>query len=149
MSVDTTARTKDVVLATFEAMGRSDIAGMVEHLADDVVWEIMGGDGFIPGGRRYEGKGVVANDLLSIIPQLYVLDTIRLNREFVYTDGEAVIIEFTCCATATSGQVNDGAAYVWVHKVRDGKIYHAREYVDTLKLKGIFFAEGAADVGHS
>jgi ketosteroid isomerase-like protein len=93
----------------------------------------------LPGGARYEGRQTIVENVLPLVPQFYDTSTFDLQAENVFTDGPTVIIEFSLRATCTNGRVNDGARYVWIFKVEDGKIVSAREYIDSLKLSRLFF----------
>lgn len=134
---------KAVVLAAFAALGRGDVMAIGDYLADDVVWEIMGGDGLIPGGWHYEGRDVVVEQVLTLVPLFYDVTTISLTLENTFVDGSTVILEFSNTAVCVTGAINDGARYVWVFTVDNGKIVKAREYLDSLKLQQLFFPADA------
>ena len=134
-----TSEPRDVVLAAFEALGRGEVMALGDLVADDAVWEIMGADGLLPGGARYEGRRAIVENVLPLVPQFYDTSTFDLRAENVFTDGPTVIIEFSLRATCTNGRVNDGARYVWIFRVESGKIVSAREYIDSLKLSRLFF----------
>lgn len=130
---------RDVVLGALESLGRGDVMALGDLVADDAVWEIMGGDGLLPGGARYEGRQAIVETVLPLVPQFYDTSTFDLRAENVFTDGPTVIVEFSLRATCTNGRVNDGARYVWIFRVENDKIVSAREYIDSLKLSRLFF----------
>jgi uncharacterized protein len=116
---------KQTVMGIYEAFGRGDLAGVLNALADDVVWEMAGTAPF--AGRR-EGRAGVQQffvDLMGAVKiEMFEVDA-------VIGDGEQVVVLGRERCTAT--QTGCGYEQHWAHAytVRDGKVVAVRIYEDT------------------
>ena len=127
---DTTA----IVRQWWKALERGDIPTVVNSLADDMVWEVMGMDELMPI-TIFRSKEVVARDLLPIFSQMYDVKNLEFDITNMIAEGSTVAMEFTINAILLNGRAYKNVKYVAVVKVDNGKIKSMREYADGLKVK--------------
>ena len=123
-------KNKALVIETWQAFWRGDIDAGIDNLADDATWYVPGTNSMsgLKTGKenirkfRFSGRSVFA----------------ELRRDIVglYGDGDIVVMEAHAEGTLKNGApyTNDGCV-VW--ELKDGKVIHVREYVDTLKAVAI------------
>ena len=126
--------TKAIVRQWWKALERGDIPTVVNSLADDMVWEVMGMDELMPI-TVFRSKEVVARDLLPIFSQMYDVKNLEFDITNMIAEGSTVAMEFTINAILLNGRAYKNVKYVAVVKVDNGKIKSMREYADGLKVK--------------
>ncbi len=126
--------TKAIVRQWWKALERGDIPTVVNSLADDMVWEVMGMDELMPI-TIFRSKEVVARDLLSMFSQMYDVKNLEFDITNMIAEGDTVAMEFTINAILLNGRAYKNVKYVAVVKVDNGKIKSMREYADGLKVK--------------
>ena len=126
--------TKAIVRQWWKALERGDIPTVVNSLADDMVWEVMGMDELMPI-TIFRSKEVVARDLLPIFSQMYDVKNLEFDITNMIAEGDTVAMEFTINAILLNGRAYKNVKYVAVVKVDNGKIKSMREYADGLKVK--------------
>ena len=126
--------TKAIVRQWWKALERGDIPTVVNSLADDMVWEVMGMDELMPI-TIFRSKEVVARDLLPIFSQMYDVKNLEFDITNMIAEGSTVAMEFTINAILLNGRAYKNVKYVAVVKVDNGKIKSMREYADGLKVK--------------
>ena len=126
--------TKAIVRQWWKALERGDIPTVVNSLADDMVWEVMGMDELMPI-TIFRSKEVVARDLLSMFSQMYDVKNLEFDITNMIAEGSTVAMEFTINAILLNGRAYKNVKYVAVVKVDNGKIKSMREYADGLKVK--------------
>jgi uncharacterized protein len=116
---------KQTVTGIYEAFGRGDLAGVLNALADDVVWEMAGTAPF--AGRR-EGRAGVQEffaDLMGAVKiEMFEVDAVIGDADLV------VVLGRECCTATRTGR---GYEQHWAHAytVREGKVVSVRIYEDT------------------
>jgi ketosteroid isomerase-like protein len=125
MSIETNIQT---VKDFFAAIGRGDRAALLALVADDFEWVIPGRDWPLAGTRRGHA-GLV--DLLETASQ--TIETSTEPREFVAQGDRVLVIGVaTGKIKATNKTFEDD--WVFAITVRDGRLTHIREYLDTQAL---------------
>jgi ketosteroid isomerase-like protein len=127
---------KQIVTGVYEAFGRGDLAGVLNALADDVVWEMAGTAPF--AGRR-EGRAGVQEffaDLMGAVKiEMFEVDA-------VIGEGESVVVlgRERCTAIETGRSYEQHWAHAYT--VREAKVVSVRLYEDTQAEAAAFGAAG-------
>jgi steroid delta-isomerase-like uncharacterized protein len=104
--------------AVLDAFNRHDLDGIMEHFAEDAVFESPRGPD--PWGTRFEGRDAVRAGLAKRfegIPDVHYGD----DRHFLSADGDRGVSEWTLTGTTTDGQrLEVRGCDVWT--LRSGKI---------------------------
>jgi steroid delta-isomerase-like uncharacterized protein len=108
----------EVLVAVLDGFNRHDLEAILEHFADDAVFESPRGPH--PFGTRYEGKDAVRAGLarrFEGIPDVHYGD----DRHFVSADGSRGVSEWTLTGTTTGGErLEVRGCDLWTF--RDGRI---------------------------
>jgi ketosteroid isomerase-like protein len=91
----------ETLQAVLDAFNRHDLDGIMEHFADDAVFESPRGPD--RWGTRYEGREAVRAGLAKRfegIPDVHYSD----DRHFLSVDGDRGVSEWTLTGTTTDGQ---------------------------------------------
>lgn len=123
----------------YAAFVRGDIAGVLAHLSDDVVWETQG-PSQIPYAGVFHGKDGVSK-FFQILGQTE--DVQAFEPERFFADGDMVVV-LGRYAARVKANGND-AKTQWVHTFtfREGKIAKYCEYLDTAAFAQAYEAAGA------
>ena len=125
MSVETNIQT---VKDFFAAIGRGDREALLALVAEDIEWIIPGEDWPLAGTRH--GHAGLA-DLLETASRS--IETSTEPREFVAQGDRVLVVGFaTGRIKATNKTFEDD--WIFAITVRDGRLTHIREYVDTQAL---------------
>jgi len=112
----------------FAAIGRGDREGLLALAAEDIEWIIPGKDWPLAGTRR--GHAGLA-DLLKMASE--TVETSTEPREFVAQGDRVLVVGFARGRIkATNRTFEDD--WIFAITVRDGKLTHIREYIDTQAL---------------
>jgi ketosteroid isomerase-like protein len=118
----------DVVRGVYDAMGRGDVPGVLEAIAN-VEWHEAEG---LPYGGVYRGGEAVGQNVFGPLMQ-DVPDFAVTPEEFIASgDAVAVVARYTGTGKATGKQLDLPVVHVW--DLREGKIARFRQFVDTAKF---------------
>jgi ketosteroid isomerase-like protein len=132
---------KETVIALYAAYGSGDAARIADLLHEDVVWVAPAGnatqvalglgrpeDAGVPDGSNNLGKQQIVQFMAHNFSRLF--KSVRNEFRSMVAEGPIVFAEHRISATLSNGRpyVND---YCFAYEVRDGKIRHIREYMDT------------------
>ena len=137
---DTTAANIKLVQDTYGAFGRGDIQAVLDGLAPDVTWGLVGREQDLPFAGIRQGKAGAAEffRLLKETQQLTRFEpkVFRGADDMVFVQGHAAWI---MCRNGVAGE-ND-----WLHvfTFRDGKVVSYRGYQDTALLSQAYHAAPA------
>ena len=132
---------KETVVALYAAFGSGDPRRISELLHDDVIWVAPPGnatqvalglgnseDAGAPDGSNNLGKHQIVQFMAHNFSRFFL----KPRNEFrsLVAEGSLVFTEHRLSATLPNGRqyLND---YCFAYEVRDGKIQHIREYMDT------------------
>jgi ketosteroid isomerase-like protein len=121
------------VQGIYEAFGRGDVPGLLEPLADDVVFEDWGDNSAqkagVPWLAERHGRGG-AGEFFAIAGGWEIHDFQVLS---MMAGGNQVVVEVVMDATPTGGsRFRDEELHLWTFG-EDGKVTRLRHYVDTAK----------------
>ncbi|MES2260094.1 MAG: nuclear transport factor 2 family protein [Pseudomonadota bacterium] len=117
----------EIVQQAYAAFGRGDIPGILEFVARDVDWELVGPPSLAYAGRRHNREEVEA--FFHAIPQA---DEIRVfePREFIEAGQHVTVLGWEESTALDTGK---DFASEWVHvfTVTDGKVTRWRGFLNT------------------
>ena len=96
--------------------------------AEDAVWQL---DGELPISGTWVGRDAILNEFLATALSYYEPGSIDLEVTSLIADGDQVAMEWTSRARNTRGEPYENHC-IGVFTVRDGRIVHVHEYMDTL-----------------
>ena len=124
---------KKLVVETWGCVSRGDLAGFLDGLADDVTWTFFGRHRF---AGTFRGKEAVRNGLFAPLGAV-LADGIVVHIDTLTAEGDRVVVEARGeAATRTGGRYDN--QYCLVVTVREGRIAHIREYLDTELVSAVF-----------
>jgi uncharacterized protein len=129
----TSTSTAATVGSIYEAFGRGDVPGILEHLADDVIWDEWA-DNFaqragVPHLVPRRGRDDVA-EFFGVVGSWTVLGFEVLD---VIGDGRQVVAEIRASFALPDGhRFADEELHLWTFG-DDGRVVRFRHYVDTAK----------------
>ena len=124
---------KQLIRQAFEAMGRSDIAPLVDLMTDDFAWAIEGRSRF---SRRFEGKATVKQDLLRPLFEAFATPY-HFEIEEMIAEGDRVVV-LGKGAVRTKWGMDYNNSYCFVAQMADGRLVELREYLDTALVESVF-----------
>ena len=119
----------DVAREGYAAFNRGDIAWVVQHLADDIVWEDAKE---VPGSAVRVGVEHVERYLRSLHRQW---DEIRFEPERVYRAGDDVLAWARVVARGRASGVEVNAPVAHLFEIRDGRCHRVRTFFDAAEAE--------------
>jgi ketosteroid isomerase-like protein len=120
---------KELIEHIFAELAQANSRPMVELLADDVQWHVMG---TTPWSRTYVGKQSVLTDLLGVL-RTRLADRYRATAQRILADGDHVVVQARGQSTTKSG-VPYNNEYCFIYRMENGRIVEVTEYLDTQLL---------------
>ena len=117
-----------IVKDAFTAIGCGDLRGLLRLTADDIVW-------VVPGQWALAGTHSGHAGLTAFFQKSSAVMTMSYPRplEFIGQEDRVVVVGFaTGIINATQKTFEDH--FVFVMTLRDGKLTHVQEYIDTLAM---------------
>jgi ketosteroid isomerase-like protein len=115
----------ETVRSAYDAFNRKDIPAVLASYDPQIEW-IEAGGARSPAGT-FRGSQSVANEVFATVPQNF--DDFRAEPEQFIDAGEHVVVVGRFRGRAKSGATLD-AAFVHVHRMRNGKVTRFQNYVD-------------------
>lgn len=122
---------KQIARNLFENMSNLKFEAMLDAIAEDVRWFVLGGTYF----GETMNKEQLRKSLRSVaigVPNGFNLKTSR-----VIAEGDNVVVEAEGNAQ-TAGNKTYHNKYVWVLTIRNGKVVEGREFMDTMHVLETF-----------
>lgn len=117
------------VRAAYEAFLRGDVAGVLDKLTDDVIWETQG-PAEIPYAGTFKGKDGVTQ-FFRILADVEEPQAFEPRRFFA--DGDMVVVLGRYAARVKANGAHAETEWVHTFTFRDGKVAAYREYLDGAK----------------
>jgi hypothetical protein len=110
----------------YTALSAGDSAPLVDALADDVCWTIMGTTAW---SGTYDGKEAVLTRLLAPLRAQFA-DRYVASAKRIVVDGDIIVAEVRGRVATRAGKRYDNC-YCFIFRVAGGKIREMTEYLDT------------------
>jgi hypothetical protein len=127
---------REVVLEFFARLGRGDVAGLIELYHPDLVYTVMGRT---PLSGTYRGLPEVQRRLFA--PVFARVDGLALVCEETIAEGERVVALAGGKGTAKPSGEPYQNRYVFVYRVREGRIVEVSEYLDTALVETALYGK--------
>jgi len=124
----TSPDSKAVLERYVAAVQAGDEAAIRDAFAPDAVWRL---DGELPISGTWRGRDAILSDFLATAMSYYRPGSVSLEITSLIADGDRVAMQWTSRAHTRSGEPYENHC-IAVFTVRDGKIDHVHEYMDTL-----------------
>jgi ketosteroid isomerase-like protein len=125
-----------IVKSMYEAIGRGDVPGLLNRVADDVDWEFLGPKELPFAGNRH-GKEGVAN-FFAVLRETAEVKDFAIDQ--TVAEGDTVVVlgheRFRVKATGREWT----AHWAHVHFVRDGKVWRFREHSDSAAILSAYLS---------
>jgi len=132
--VEPSSEAQEVVIAFFRALGNR--AKLMDVFADDATWTVWGN---LPFSGTHQGRTAVVEDFHESAAALFDKDFPgSLEITALIGEGPVVAAEFHYQTRTALGRDYHNH-YTEVFEVRDGKIQHVREYMDTQHLAAVCY----------
>ncbi len=118
---------KQIVRNNFEQLALGNGAPLLDSLADDVQWTIIGTTTL---SKTFKGKQAVVEELLVPFREALVDGHIHIHVENLLADGDFVVVQGRGEAMTKRGVAYNNT-YCWVYRFEGGKIKALTEYLDT------------------
>jgi len=137
-----TSANKAYLRGIFAAAATGDSGPLVEALAEDVRWTIIGAT---PWSGLYSGKRAVIEELLAPLGA-QLAGPIKVTAQRVVADGDTVVVEGRIHNDTVSGRAYPNR-YCWVFVLHEGRIVEVTEYPDTQLLAEVLSPPPVAGTG--
>jgi len=121
------AANKETVRNNFAELAKGNGAPLLESLADDVQWTIIGTTSL---SKTFDGKQDVIDGLLVPFRDALVDGHIHIHVDNLLADGDFVVVQGHGEAMTKRGVAYNNT-YCWVYRFEQGKIKALTEYLDT------------------
>ena len=126
-----TEESKKVVLELLKIVNKGDLNGMLDLLAEDATWWILGNIPPLTGMKNKQEMLELLNMIGTIFPK-----GIRLIADHLIAEGDYVGVEAHSYGETAKGKIYQNK-YHWKFEVREEKIHAVKEYTDTLYAKEV------------
>lgn len=123
----------DIVKQAYEAFGRSDVPAILNLVADEVDWELVGPTSLPYAGRRKNHKEVA--DFFAAVARADDIHAFE-PREFIEANEHVTVLGWE---EATARDTNKKFESQWAHvfTVKNGKITRWRGFLNTAARYGV------------
>lgn len=120
------AENKRLMQGIFSALSEGDDQPFLDAMAEGMQWHWMGSGQW---SKTFDGKTAVLNELWSAVRATLRPPYKAIPQQFI-ADTEHVVIEATGKNSTIDGKAYNNR-YCWVCRIKDGKLWELREYMDT------------------
>jgi ketosteroid isomerase-like protein len=126
---------EQLVIDFFSALSTGDLDLVARYMCEDLSWTTMITG--VPGAGRHDGRDNVLYNFLAPVRGVFRDGDPKVVVDALVSSDDRVMAE-----TRGLGQRSDGHPYnnlyAWAFEIRDGKIQHIREYMDSLYVARFF-----------
>ena len=123
------------------AVEAGDEAAIRAAFAEDATWTLAAGD--LPISGTWVGRDAILGEFLAGAMARYEPGSVSLEITAMVAEGDRVVLQWTSRARTVGGRDYENGC-IGVFTVRDGRIRHVREYMDTLYAATVAFGVDAA-----
>jgi uncharacterized protein len=127
-------RNEDLVREFFATLSTGDLEALRKLIHPDGSWEVM--STAVPGAGLTSGGDAVIDDFLQPVRGMFAPGDPKIHVKRTFCDGEIVGAE-----TEGIGELANGNhyhnRYAWVIEIKDDKVCHLREYMDTAYILSV------------
>jgi ketosteroid isomerase-like protein len=127
-------RNEQLVREFFATLSIGDPEALRPLLHPDGSWEVM--STAVPGAGLTSGRDAVIDDFLTPVRGMFAPGDPKVTVKRTFASGDLV-----CAETEADGELRNGNhyhnRYAWVIELRDGQVFHLREYMDTAYIMSV------------
>jgi len=131
------AESKSVLRRYVAAVEAGDEQTIRDLFAADATWTLHAGD--LPISGTWAGRDRIMDEFLATAISYYEPGSVSLEITGMIAEGDRVALEWTSRARTAEGRPYENGC-IGVFTIRDGRIQHVREYMDTLYASEVAFA---------
>ena len=118
----------------FATLSTGDLEALRGLLHPEGSWEVM--STAVPGAGLTEGRDAVIDEFLAPVRGMFAPGDPKIEVKRTFAAGDLV-----CAETEADGELRNGNhyhnRYAWVIEVKDGRVCHLREYMDTAYIESV------------
>src|SRR4029079_7975647 len=130
-----TARNQDLVRDFFATLSTGDLEALRQLLPPDGSWEVM--LTAVPGAGLTEGRDAVIDEFLRPVRGMFEPGDPKVHVKRLCSAGYIVGAETEAIGELANGNHYHNR-YAWVIQIKDDKVCHLREYMDTASIMSVF-----------
>lgn len=134
---------KSVLRRYVAAVQAGDSEAIREQFAEDATWTIRAGQ--LPISGTWTGRDTIIDEFLAEAMAHYEPGSVSLEITGMIAERDQVVLHWTTRARTRTGRTYENGC-IGVFTIRDEKIQHVREYMDTLYASEVAFS-GSATAG--
>lgn len=134
MTIATNAN-EQAVIDFFATLSTGDLEKVSHLLCEDMSWTTMITG--VPGAGRHDGRDNVLNNFLAPVRGAFKEGDPKVFVDSLVSSGDKVMAETRAKGHRADGREYDNK-YAWAFELREGKILHIREYMDSLYVARFF-----------
>ena len=120
------------------AVEAGDQEAVRELFDEDATWRLDAGS--LPISGTWEGRDKIIDEFLATAMSHYEPGSVNLEITGMIAGHDQVVLQWTSRARTPAGRPYENGC-IGVFTVREGKIHHVREYMDTLYANEVAFSE--------
>ena len=124
----TRKKNEKIVRKFFKTLSSGDLEKLRPMWHARAKWEVMVTG--IPGAGTHKGRDYIIDKFLAPIRGMFKPGDPKVQIKTVIAQGDLVACETHGTGTFVDGRKYDNK-YCWVIEIRDGLVYHLREYMDS------------------
>ena len=129
-----TTRNEDLVVEFFTTLSTGDLEALRKLIHPDGSWEVM--STAVPGGGLTSGGDAVIDKFLKPVRGMFEPGDPKVHVKRMFGSGDLVAAE-----TEAIGELSNGNhyhnRYAWVIEIKDDKVCHLHEYMDTAYIMSV------------
>lgn len=129
--------TKTVAAQYVAAAEAGDEHAISDLFAPDATWTLAGE---LPISGVWKGRAAIIDEFLATAMSHYEPGSISLEITGMIAEHDQVVLQWTSRARTRDGRPYENGC-IGVFTIRDGKIQHVREYMDTLYAHEVAFSD--------
>jgi uncharacterized protein len=130
----TDIKNTDLVREFFATLSNGDLETLRTLIHPNGSWEVMAVS--VPGAGLTAGGDAVIDEFLMPVRGMFEPGDPKIEVKRTFSAGDLV-----CAETEARGMLSNGNAYhnryAWVIEIKDGKVCHLREYMDTAYIASV------------
>ncbi|MGX7896002.1 nuclear transport factor 2 family protein [Tsuneonella sp. HG222] len=139
---DSQSSNESTVLAFFSALSDGDLKKVAEYMHPDASWTTMITG--VPGAGRHEGRDRILGEFIGPVRGTFKPGDPKVHVDTLVSSGDTVMAECRAIGERADGREYRNF-YAWAFELRDRKIAHVREYMDSLYVAKFFDLDLTAD----
>lgn len=129
-----------VIRRYFNALQAGDKLAIRSFFAEDATWTLKAGE--LPMSGTWEGRDRIIDGFFATAMANYQPASIDLELTAMIAEQDQVVLQWTSRARTRDGRPYENGC-IGVFTVREGKIQHVREYMDTLYASEVAFTDSS------